>query len=114
MMSPGFRPFWAACRAVTNSLPVGMTATRGLRRTLTLACPLPASAPRSTGLSVWLAGSTSSLATMSSPIGLMALQGATLARISMAWVPSGSLTPCTCSIMMTASAQQGMASPVST
>ena len=46
-MSPGF----SALPTGTSSLPVGMTATRGRRRTASASKPAAAHAPRSTGRS---------------------------------------------------------------
>ncbi len=100
--------------AGTSSEPVGMMATRGRRMTRTVAWPAPASAPRSTGRRRWLAGSTSSVATMSSPIARTWCHGGRAARSSMPARPSSSGTGWTCSIMTTALAHAGSGWPVLT
>ena len=54
---------------------------RGRRRQRTSACPLAASAPRSTGRRRWLAGSNSSVATISSPTRRTCWRAAVAARM---------------------------------
>ena len=104
-----------------SSVPVGKMATRGWRATTTSWCPQPATAPRSNGRSVWPAGSTSWVATISSPIGRTFFHGGTAARMRMAtgWRFSAEIPPppssgSVSSILITAFAQSGSGSPVST
>ena len=106
MMAPGA----GVVPTGTSSLPVGMIATRGRRRTSTSWWPAAAIAPRSIGRRRCPAGATSSVATMSSPIGRTCCHGATAARISI--VPSR--WSWMSSIITTASISGGIGSPVST
>ena len=93
----------------TNSVPVGMSATLGARRTGTSASPAAAQAATSWGLSLWLCGNSSSVATMSSPTGRTCWYGGTGDWSSIV-EPS---TSCTTSTMITASNPSGTGSPVS-
>ena len=102
-------PLPGAAVGGTSSLPVGMIATRGRRRTGSEVTPPAAAAPTSSGRMVWFSGSTSSVATMSSPMGRTCCQGAAGAMISMS-PPASWIT----SRMITASKPSGMGSPVST
>ena len=85
-------------------------------------CPLAASAPRSTGRSVCPAGSTSSVATISSPIGRTCVQGGSAARRRIAYGWRGSAAGRAVLVQRlrrfqsgtTALAQSGSGSPVST
>ena len=94
----------------TSSEPVGMTATRGRFRTITVLWPLASKAPMSTGRITWFSGRTSSVATMSSPTTRTCCQGVAGFRISISCSDIFS----TSSIMITAFRSSGRGSPVST
>ena len=106
MISPGLGDWPIG----VSSLPVGMIATFGGTRTETSVSPAAAHAARSCGRSLWLCGSTSSAAAMSSPNARTCWYGDTGAYIS---IVSESVS-CTSSTMITASASLGIGSPVST
>jgi hypothetical protein len=68
-------PSTSSAGSSTSSVPVGTMATTGRLWTLNSLCPAFSRAPMSTGLTRWPEGTTSSVCTMSSPIGRTCCQG---------------------------------------
>ena len=110
MIVPGATPLSPTAPASTISPPVGMTRTRGLRRTGTSETPPASSAPVQYGPTRWRRGNSISVATMSSPTLRTFWKGNAGASMRTRSSPR----TCTCSIMITAFLPSGMTSPVLT